>query len=499
MESFIAIVQSTFTLKILLLILGGSVFGMIVGAIPGLNTTLAVAIVIPVTFYLEPVEALALLSAVYKSGTYGGSISAVLLGVPGTPAAACTVRDGFAMAKKGQAKKALDAALYSSVFADVVSNTILILVASWLAQFALKFGPSENMLLVLFALIVVSLVGSSSLLKGLLASIIGLSLAMLGMDPMTGTPRFTFGNINMLSGVTLIPTLVGMFAVSEILVEYSNFCHPSNEGSSTDIPQDKNSHLSLKEFFSYWRTLIRSSLIGVFIGALPGSGASTASFISYSMAQRSSKHPEEFGEGSVEAICASESGNNGVCGATYIPLLTLGIPGDTITAIMYGALILQGITPGPLVFIQQGDMITGLYITLFICSIFMLVLGKIMCRALTNVLNVPKSILFPVIMIVCFAGSYSMNNTMYDVLIMIIAGVFGYVYKRINMPIAPTLIGFILGTQMERSLLQSLIKGGNSFSIFVGSPICIAFLVIIAVMFGSHIWKLVKAGQKVKT
>ena len=302
----------------------------------------------------------------------------------------------------------------------------------------------------------------------------------------------------MLSGVTLIPTLVGMFAMSEIFVEYSNFRHSKGEGMSTEIPQDKNSHLSLKEFFSYWRTLIKSSLIGVFIGALPGSGASTASFISYSMAQRSSKHPEEFGEGSIEAICASESANNGVCGATLIPLLTLGIPGDTITAIMYGALILQGITPGPLVFTQQGDMITGLYITLFICSIFMLVLGKIMCKALTNVLNVPKSILFPIIMIICFAGSYSMNNTMYDVLIMIIAGVFGYVYKRIDMPIAPTLIGFILGTQMERSLLQSLIKGGNKLSIFVASPISIAFVVIIVLIIGSYIWKLLKAKNKGK-
>lgn len=496
MESFMAIIQSTFTLNILLLILGGSAFGMIVGAIPGLNTTLAVAIVIPVTFYLNPVEALALLSAVYKSGIYGGSVSAILLGVPGTPAAACTVRDGFAMAKKGQAKRALEGALYASVFADLLSNTILILVASWLAQFALKFGPSENMLLVLFALVVVSLVGSSSLLKGFMASVIGLSLAMLGMDPMTGSPRFTFGNINMLSGVTLIPTLVGMFAMSEIFVEYSNFRHSKGKGTSTEIPQDKNSHLSLREFFSYWRTLIRSSLIGVFIGALPGSGASTASFISYSMAQRSSKHPEEFGEGSIEAICASESANNGVCGATLIPLLTLGIPGDTITAIMYGALILQGITPGPLVFTQQGDMITGLYITLFICSIFMLVLGKIMCKALANVLNVPKSILFPIIMIICFAGSYSMNNTMYDVLIMIIAGVFGYVYKRIDMPIAPTLIGFILGAQMERSLLQSLIKGGNKLSIFVASPISIAFVVIIILIIGSYIWKLMKAKNK---
>lgn len=496
MENFLSIVQSAFTIKILLLILGGTAFGLVVGAIPGLNTTLAVAIIIPVTFYLEPVEALALLCAVYKSGIYGGSISAILLGVPGTPAAAATVRDGYALAKKGQAGKALDAALYASVFADLVSNIVLILIAGWLAQFALKFGPAENTLLVLFALIVVSMVASKKLTKGILASVIGLSLAVIGMDPMTGNPRFTFGNINMMSGVTLIPTLVGLFALSEIYMEYSNWRRPQKGTVHEEIRQDAKSHLPLKEFFSYWITLIKSSLIGVFIGALPGSGSSTAAFISYTEAQRASKKPEEFGNGSVEGICASEAANNGVCGAALIPLLTLGIPGDTITAIMYGALVLQGITPGPLVFTQQGDMITGLYITLFVCSLFMLVLGKAACKALTNVLNVPKSILFPVIMIICFAGSYAMNNSMYDVLIMVIAGVVGYVFKIIGLPIAPTLIGFILGSQMEKSLLQSLIKGRNNLNIFVRSPISIAFVALIVIMIASHAWKLIRARKK---
>lgn len=497
MENFLSIVQSTFTIKILLLILAGSAFGLIIGAIPGLNTTLAVAIVIPATFFLEPVEALALLCAVYKSGIYGGSISAILLGVPGTPAAAATVRDGHALAKRGRAGKALDAALYASVFADLISNIILILIAGWLAQFALKFGPAENTLLVFFAVVVVSLVASNSLSKGMLASVIGLSLAVIGMDPMTGNPRFTFGNIKMMSGVTLIPTLVGLFALSEIYVEYSNWRRQIKTDGKESVRQEKGSHLPLKEFFAYWPTLIKGSLIGVFIGALPGSGSSTAAFISYTEAKRASKHPDEFGNGSIDGICASEAANNGVCGAALIPLLTLGIPGDTITAIMYGALVLQGITPGPLVFTQQGSMITGLYITLFVCSLFMLILGKIACKFLTNVLNVPKGILFPIIMIICFAGSYAMNNSMYDVLIMIIAGVVGYVFKIIGLPIAPTLIGFILGSQLERSLLQSLIKSRNSLSIFVGSPIAIMFVALLVIIVGSYLWRLYKNRHKV--
>ena len=492
MEGLLAIIQSTLTIKILLLILGGTIFGLLIGAIPGLNTTLAVAIIIPVTFYLSPVEALALLCAVYKSGTYGGSISAILLGVPGTPAAAATVRDGYALARKGQAGRALDAALYASVFADLISNACLILIAGWLAQFALKFGPAENFLLVLFALVVVSMVASKKLTKGLLASIIGLSLAVIGMDPMTGNARFNFGNINMMSGVTLIPTLVGLFALSEIYVEYSNFLHPKKDTQNAAVKQDAKSHLPFKEFIRHWFMMLKSSIIGVFIGALPGSGAATAAFISYTEAQRTSKHPEEFGKGSVEGIMASESANNGVCGATLIPLLTLGIPGDTITAIMYGALILQGITPGPLVFTQQASMVNGLYVTLFICSLFMLVMGKLACKVLTKVLNVPKSILFPVIMIVCFAGSYAMNNSMYDVLIMIIAGVVGYVFKIIGLPIAPCLIGFILGNQMERALLQGLIRGRGNIAFFAQSPISIAFLVLIALMIIFHVRKVIK-------
>lgn len=497
MQDFFSIVTSTFTLKILLLILAGSAFGMLIGAVPGLNVTLAVAIIIPVTFYLSPVEAMALLIAVYKSGIYGGSISAVLLGVPGTPAAAATVKDGHMLSKRGQSGKALQASLYASFFGDIVSNLALILLAAWLAQFALKFGPGENTLLVVFAMVVVSLVSSSSLIKGMLASVIGLSLAIIGMDPMTGNARFTFGNIEMMSGITLIPTLVGLFALSEIYMEYSRFRRHTGPGIDTEVvKQDKNSRLPVREFFSHWVTLIKASLIGVFIGALPGSGAATASFISYSEAKRCAKHPEEFGEGSVKGILAAEAANNAVTGATLIPLLTLGIPGDSITAIMYGALVLQGITPGPLVFTQQGNLITGIFVMLFVCSFFMFALGKLSIRLLSRVLNVPQQILFPIIMVVCFAGSYAINNSMYDVLVMLIAGLLGYLLKVIDLPVAPTLIGFILGTQMEKSILQSLVKSRGSMGIFVGSPIAIGFDVLIVLIIGFYVYKTFRRKKK---
>ena len=497
MEHFLSIVASTFSIKILLLILVGSAFGLLIGSIPGLNVTLAVAIVIPATFYLQPVEAMALLISVYKTGIYGGSVSAVLLGVPGTPAAAATVSDGHTLAKKGYARKALEAALYSSTFADIISNIALVLLASYLAKFALSFGPAENAMLVLFALIVVSLVSSSSLIKGMLAAFIGLSFSIIGMDPMTGNARFTFGNINMLSGVSLIPALVGLFAISEIFVVFSDFIRKKNIATGqAKIVNKKEARLTFKEFISHWPTLLKSSAIGVFIGALPGSGAATASFISYSEAKRASKHPEEFGKGSIDGICAAEAGNNAVCGATMIPLLTLGIPGDSITAIMFGALVLQGITPGPLVFTQQGDMITGIFITLFVCSLFMFGLGKIFIRPLAKVMNIPKGILFPVIMVICFAGSYAISNSMYDVLVMLIMGLIGYVFKKVNMPVAPALIGFILGAQLEKRILQSLIISKGSLGVFISTPITIGFNVLIALLIGFTIFKRLKRRKK---
>lgn len=481
MNNFLSIVAATFGGKALLMIVGGTIFGMIMGAIPGLTGTLAVAIVIPLTFYLTPVEAMALLLAIYKSSTYGGSIAAILLGIPGTPASACTAADGYVLAKRGKGMRALEAALYASTFADVVSNFSLILCAAQIAKVALKFGPCEYTMLILFSLVVVSSVSADTLIKGLLSAFAGLALCIIGMDPINASPRFTFGQVNLVSGLTLIPVLIGLFAMSEIFMVYAE--HRRGEVAAPEVGSLEDTHLKPKEFFSYFKTLIKSSLIGVGIGALPGSGASTASFVSYSEAKRCSKYPEEFGNGSVDGILASEAGNNGVCGATLIPLLTLGIPGDSITAIMFGALILQGITPGPLVFAQQGDIITGIYISLFVCSLCMLFFGKIGNPLFIQVLKVKQEILFPLILIICFAGTYAINNSMYDIMVMIIAGVVGYFFRRMKLPVAPIIIGFVLGGTFERSLRQTLVAFRGNFSLFLKHPIAIAFLAVTVVIY----------------
>ena len=300
--------------------------------------------------------------------------------------------------------------------------------------------------------------------------------------------------MNLLSGIPLVPTLIGLFAISEVLCEYSNCIR----GVVSKKPEeDQNSRLTVKEFFGMWPILIKSSLIGVFIGALPGSGSATAAFISYSEAKRSSKHSEEFGKGAIEGVLACESGNNAVCGATLIPLLTLGIPGDTVTAIMFGALILQGITPGPLVFKQQGDIITGIFITLFMASICMLLVGKLGNRILPRIMNVKREYLFPVIVALCFAGSYAMNNSVFDILIMVIFGVIGYVIKCVRLPVAPIIISFILYLQLSVSLKQAMIKSDGSWRIFFSSPTCWFFVVLIAAIVSYYVIKAFRKHSKV--
>ncbi|WP_409969371.1 tripartite tricarboxylate transporter permease [Bengtsoniella intestinalis] len=493
MNAFYEILANTVTLPIVMIVLGGTVFGTVLGAIPGLSVNLAVAIMIPATFYMSPVEAMALLIAIYKSGTYGGSVSAILLGTPGTPAASATVIDGYAMAKKGQASKALNTALFSSAFADVFSNIVLIIFAAQIAKIAIQFGPAEYTLLILFSLIVIGGIASDSLIKGILASLIGLSLAVIGMDPMTGNTSFTFGSMNLLSGIPLVPMLIGLFAISEVLGEYSNHIRKK---MMDEAQKDAGSKLTLKEFIELTPILLKSSALGVFIGALPGSGSATAAFLAYSEAKRTSKHPEEFGKGSIEGVAACEAGNNAVCGATLIPLLTLGIPGDTVTAIMFGALILQGITPGPLVFEQQGDVITGIYITLFMASISMVLVGVLGNKLLPRIMNVKRAYLFPVITALCVAGTYAMGRNMFDVLIMMIFGVLGYVLKCIKLPVAPIIIGFILSSQFVTSLKQAMIVSDNSLSIFVSSPICLVFIVLIVAVVAYYIQNVIKMKKR---
>jgi len=470
--------------------LGLGVFiGVIVGAIPGLTTPMAVALTLPFTFTLSPVTGILLLLGVYKGGIYGGSITAILINAPGTPAASCTVLDGYPMAKRGEAKRALDIALYSSCVADFISNIALILFAGVLASFALKFGPAEVFTLIFFSLTIISGVSGTQLLKGMASACLGLLLATIGMDLVYGTNRFIFGQTDLLAGLNFIPVLIGLFAVPEIL---NFFC-------KEQIKLEKNPlagiGASIKDFFRCFKTIIRGSFIGVILGAIPGIGAAPSAFLSYSEAKRTSKNADNFGKGEIEGVAAAEAGNNGVAGATMIPLLALGIPGDVITAIILGAFMIHGLRPGPLMFNENIELIYAIFMGIMLSSIYLFGIGKICIKFISKISDIPHRILFPVVLILCIFGSYAVNNSTFDIAVMFLMGILGFAMLKLNIPTAPFLIGFILGPMLEDSFRQSLLISRGSYAIFFSTPICWFFWVLTVIFIGMSFWTYSKSKE----
>ena len=470
--------------------LGLGVFiGVIVGAIPGLTTPMAVALTLPFTFTLSPVTGILLLLGVYKGGIYGGSITAILINAPGTPAASCTVLDGYPMAKRGEAKRALDIALYSSCVADFISNIALILFAGVLASFALKFGPAEVFTLIFFSLTIISGVSGTQLLKGMASACLGLLLATIGMDLVYGTNRFIFAQTDLLAGLNFIPVLIGLFAVPEIL---NFFC-------KEQIKLEKNPlagiGASIKDFFRCFKTIIRGSFIGVILGAIPGIGAAPSAFLSYSEAKRTSKNADNFGKGEIEGVAAAEAGNNGVAGATMIPLLALGIPGDVITAIILGAFMIHGLRPGPLMFNENIELIYAIFMGIMLSSIYLFGIGKICIKFISKISDIPHRILFPVVLILCIFGSYAVNNSTFDIAVMFLMGILGFAMLKLNIPTAPFLIGFILGPMLEDSFRQSLLISRGSYAIFFSTPICWFFWVLTVIIIGMSFWTYSKSKE----
>ncbi|MBW1972855.1 MAG: tripartite tricarboxylate transporter permease, partial [Deltaproteobacteria bacterium] len=459
----------------------GITVGIIIGAIPGMTATMATALLVPLTFGMQPIPAIAMLLGVYKGGIYGGSISAILINTPGTPAASATVLDGYPMAQKGQAMKALKMALYASVMADSMSDIILILVAPPLAAIALRFGPPEVFSLVLFALTIIATVSGASLLKGLIAAAFGILFSTIGMDPIAGTPRFSFGYVDMIKGVGLIPMLIGLFAISEVLIQLEKKI--SDEIKDIRVKESANpddNRVTASEMKRCLRTIFRGTGIGTFLGAIPGIGSTLAAFLNYGMAQKASKHPEKFGKGEIEGVAAAESGNSAVCGATLIPLLSLGIPGDIVTAVLLGAFMIQGLAPGPLLFKEHSDIIYALFVGLMVCNLGNLVIGSIGIRFFAKVLKVPSRILYPLILILCFVGTFAVNNSLFDVGAMFSFGLIGYIMRKFDYPLAPLLIAFVLGPMIETALRQGLIMSDGSFIIFLQRPISLSFLILTA-------------------
>lgn len=477
MDIFSQLIQGfglIFTPQPLLMILLGVVIGIIVGALPGLNVSTGLAIMLPLTFFMEPIPAISFLLGLYCAGTYGGSISAILVNAPGTPAAAATLLDGFPLTQKGQPLKALQMALYASVIAGLISCTILIFAAPPLASVALRFGPPEYFALAILGLAIVASVSGKSVLKGFIAAGLGLLLALVGQDPVTGTPRFTFGVVTLLSGFALVPALIGLFALSQVMRQAEG-AWVLKAGQTVKIAGQA---LKLRELKESLLTIIRGSLLGTIIGAIPGTGASLAAFLSYGEAKRTSKRRKEFGSGCLEGVAAPESGNNGVTGATLIPLLTLGIPGDVGTAILLGAFMVQDLTPGPLLFQRSPDIVFALFAGLILCNIAMLAVGSLGTRFFYRIAGVNPALLYSTVLALCCVGSYVLNARLYDVFVCLGFGLLGYLLQKIECPLPPVVIGLILGPLGESNLRRGLLITHGDIGAFLFRPITLVLLVI---------------------
>jgi len=472
-------IELFFTIQNLLVVVIGLFIGITIGAIPGLNVPMTIALLLPITFYMQPVAGLTLLMGVYKGGTYGGSISAVLINTPGAPAAAVTCLDGYPLAQQGKAGKALKASIYGSVIGEFISDIVLITLAAQIARIALKFGPHEKFALVIFALTTIAMVSSNFKIKGLIAIFFGIFFRMIGSDPIFGSARFTFGIFKLIGGIPFLPHLIGLFAISEFLIQIEKRIKKGSIDVVVPPPKTPDDdRVTWQEFRSNFKTIIRSTLIGIGIGALPGSGSSISAFVSYGAAKSASKNPEEFGKGSLTGVFAAETGNNAVTGGALIPLLTLGIPGDPITAIMLGAFLVHGLVPGPELFEKSATIIYAVFIGLIVANIFHFFIARLGIKLFTRLLSMSKAYLFPIVLVICIGGAYTTNSNLFDVYIMILFGVIGYIMKKLSFPIPPLMMGFILGPLMETSLVQLMILGDGSILPLFTRPISLLFVLL---------------------
>ena len=448
--------------------------GIIVGALPGLTGSVGIILLLPFVYYLDVSTAMVMLCGMFCGSMYGGSISAILISTPGTPSAAATVLDGYPLAQKGEAGKAIGVATVASTIGGIISTFCLMLIAPQLARFAIKFGPEEYFALTVFGLTVIASVAGKSLVKGLISGFFGLMIATIGLDPVTGYARYSFNIPNLMTGFPLLPVLIGLFAISQIFVQL--------ETVGKQVQQyDQNIQQvlpSLKELKQLIWVIISSSFLGTFIGVIPGTGGAIAAFLAYNEARRWSKDPDSFGTGNLAGVAAPEAANNGTTGGAMVPMLTLGIPGDVVTAVMLGALMLIGLRPGPLLFKEHADVVNAIFAGLLVANVLILLLGIVSVKLFPKVLKVPNQILFPIIFALCFLGSFALNNSVYDMLIALIFGVLGYIMRKNDFPAAPAVLGVILGPLAEDVLGRAILTSRGDWSVLFKSPIAIFFYLI---------------------
>ncbi len=480
MNEIITGINSAFTPYALMANATGVFLGIIFGSIPGLSASMGIALLLPLTFGLPSVDALAMLLGMYAGAIYGGSISAILLGTPGTVAAAATVLEGPHLTAQGKSRKALEMATCASFIGGICSAFFLVLCAPLLAGIATSFGSAEYFALAVFALCIVSTLSSGNALKGLAATFVGLYLSTIGIDPISGDFRNTFNNNNLISGIPLVPILVGLFAFSQVLLSVENLF--ANKSSTLAPKNISNKALTFKELCAQKINLMRSSCIGIIMGIIPATGPTTAAFIAYAESKRFSKQPELYGKGSLEAIASTESANNAATGGALIPMLTLGVPGDVLPAIMLGALLMQGLAPGPLLFEQHKATVMGIFAAFFIANFLILAFGYVAIRFMGKIVTIPTAILMPIVMILCTIGAYSVNHSSFDLLIMFIFGILGFAMLKFDIPQPPLLLALILAPLAESNFRRTLTISRNDFSVFFTSPIACVILIISALI-----------------
>ena len=453
----------------------GAVIGIVFGAIPGISNSMAVALFLPFTFGMEAIAGFGFLLGIYAGGNYGGAIPAILINTPGTPSASATVLDGYPMAQQGRAVEALSAAAISSFIGGIFSCVILIALAPRLARIALLFGPAEYFAVGVFGLSIVASLSTDSFIKGFIAAGLGLLMATVGMDPITGSIRLTFGNRALIGGINFIPALVGLFAVPEVLSKLEGIF--KKDKSMENLVNISGRMVSLKTLKANAFNFIRSCIIGVLVGIAPGTGGSTSAWISYSEAKRASKNKELFGKGAIEGIIAPETANSALTGGCLVPMMTLGIPGDAITAVILGAFLIQGLPVGPDLFKNHPDVVTGIYAMLILANIFMFMFGMLGIRIFTKILMIPTNILMPFVLVLCLIGSYASNLAIFSMKVTFVLGLFAYVLKKANFPRSPILIGIIPGPIIEANFRRAITISHGSLSIFL-RPISFTLLLI---------------------
>lgn len=477
MEQIFAGFADILTINAIIYIALGITLGIFVGAIPGLGPNMVTALAIPLTFFMDTLPAIAFLIGINKGGVYGGSISAILLNTPGTPEAAPTCFDGFPLAKQGKPEKALKIALYASVFGDTFSDLVLIMVAAPIALVALKMGPVEITALIILALTFVASFSERSLLKGLIAAAFGVFITCVGPDPMTAHPRLTMGLEELEGGIPILSLFIGVLALSEVLLQIEEYKIGGVGVISLRKGLRKEDRIvSFYEFKGCLKTILRSSIIGTAIGALPGLGSTIAAFLGYAAAKRASKEPEKFGKGALEGIAAPEAANNAVVGANLIPLFTLGIPGNVSAALLVGAFLIHGVVPGPLIFEEHGRLIYGIYGGLLIANVLNLSIGSLGLKIFAKILLIPKKIIFPLIVLLCMLGVYIVENSLFSVVLMIVFAILGYFMKKLDFSIVTFIIGVVLGPILEFSLRATLVISKNNPLIFIYHPIALFFI-----------------------